>query len=209
MVGEDDRLYPPSVARLIAELGKLPGIGKRSAERLAFHLLANPRAEAMALALAIRDAKRNLRACGRCFNVAEGELCGVCSDLSRDQGILCVVELPRDVIFLEKTGAFRGLYHVLQGRLSPLDGIGPERLRVTELVRRVREAAAGGVPFREVVLGTNPTAEGDVTATYVANELKAVGARVTRLARGLSSGIDLESAAPSSLGFAFEGRREA
>ena len=202
--------YPPSVATLIDEFAKLPGIGKRSAERLAFHTLSTPRDSAMALALAIRDARRNLRACSRCFHIAEGELCGVCSDGARDATQFCVVELPRDVIALEKADFYHGVYHVLQGRLSPAEGVGPDNLRVKELLARAREAEEAGNPVKEIVLATRPSAEGDATAEYLSGLLKekVPGVRVTRLARGLASGADLENAAPSSIIFAFQGRRQ-
>lgn len=212
----DEPFYPPSVKRLIEELGGLPGIGRRGAERLAFHILALPRAEAMRLAVAVRDVKNNLRACARCFNVAEGELCAVCANPRRDAALLCVVELPRDVIAMEKTGAYHGVYHVLQGRLAPADGVGPDRLRIAELRRRLTEAAAADSPVREVVLATNPTAEGDATAHFLAELLRGgdkdeAGGwpppRVTRLARGLSAGAELESVTPSVLHFALTGRQ--
>ncbi len=202
--------YPSSVETLIGEFAKLPGIGKRSAERLAFHTLSVPRDEAMALALAIRDARKNLRACPRCFHIAEGELCAVCSDPGRDRTQFCVVELPRDVIALEKADIYGGVYHVLQGRLSPAEGIGPDNLRIKELVGRLREAGEEGKPVREVILATRPSAEGDATAEYVSHLLREAfpAMTVTRLARGLATGADLENAAPSSLVFAFQGRRQ-
>ena len=202
--------YPPSVVRLIEEFAKLPGIGKRSAERLAFHTLSTPRDSAMALALAIRDARKNLRACSRCFNIAEGELCSICADDDRDATQVCVVELPRDAIALEKAEIYNGLYHILQGRLSPAEGVGPENLRVKELLGRLRAAEDGGAPVKEVILATRPSAEGDATAEYLSTLLreKTPSAKVTRLARGLASGADLENAAPSSIVFAFQGRRQ-
>jgi recombination protein RecR len=202
-------LYPPSVTRLIDEFAKLPGIGKRSAERLAFHCLSTPRDEAMALALAIRDARKNLRACTRCFHIAEGELCSVCSDSSREQTRICVVELPRDAIALEKADVYRGLYHVLQGRISPADGVGPDNIRVKELLSRLKAANDAGMPVEELILATRPSAEGDATAEYVSGLIRGEfpNVSVTRLARGLASGADLENAAPSSIIFAFQGRR--
>ncbi len=198
-------VYPPSVEKLIDEFAELPGIGKRTAERLAFHILSTPRESAMALALAIRDARRNLRACRRCFHIAEGELCGICADPRRDTGLLCVTELPRDVIALEKADIYRGVYHVLQGRLSPAEGVGPEAIRVKELLERL----GGGGEVKEVILATRPSAEGDATAEYLAGLLaeKAPDIRVTRLARGLASGADFENAAASSLAYAFQGRQ--
>ena len=203
-------LYPPSVVKLIDEFAKLPGIGKRSAERMAFHILSTPRDEAMALALSIRDARKNLRACRRCFHIAEGELCAVCSDSSRDPRQICVVELPRDAIALEKADVYRGVYHVLQGRLSPAEGVGPDNIRVKELWQRVREARDAGQPVTEIILATRPSAEGDATAEYLSGLLRenAPELKTTRLARGLASGADLENAAPSSIIFAFQGRRQ-
>ena len=203
----NSNMYPPSVVKLIGEFAKLPGIGKRSAERLAFHCLSTPRDEAMALALAIRDARKNLRACSRCFNIAEGELCAVCADSTRNQGQICVVELPRDAIALEKADVYRGVYHVLQGRLSPAEGVGPDNLRIKELLARIKDAGNGVV--KEVILATRPSAEGDTTAEYVSGLVRDSfsGVKTTRLARGLASGADLENAAPSSIVFAFQGRR--
>lgn len=199
--------YPPSIVTLIDEFAKLPGIGKRSAERLAFHILSTPRDSALALAIAIRDARKNLRACSRCYHIAESELCSICSDSERDTTQMCVVELPRDVIALEKADFYRGVYHVLQGRLSPSEGVGPDTIRVRELFTRLRDADK---PVREVILATKPTAEGDATAEYLSGAIREAfpGLKVTRLARGLASGADLENAAPSSLVFAFQGRRE-
>ena len=199
--------YPPSVARLVEEFSRLPGIGRRTAERLAFHCLSVPKDEAMALALAIRDARSGLRACSRCFHVAEGELCQVCSDPDRDTGKICVVELPRDAIAMEKADFYRGVYHVLQGRLSPAGGIGPDSLRIKELYGRL---GGGGKPAEEVILATRPNAEGDATAEYLAGELRSrfPELRITRLARGLASGTEFEAVAPSSIMFAFQGRRE-
>ena len=203
-----DLFYPPSVVKLIEEFAKLPGIGKRSAERLAFHSLSTPREEAMALALAIRDARKNLRACLRCFNIAEGELCAVCADPGRDQSAICVVELPRDAIALEKAGVYNGLYHILQGRISPGSGSGPDDIRIAELKERIGKAETEGTRVSEVILATRPSAEGDVTAEYLAGVLKGLGVRISRLARGLATGADLENAAPSSIIYAFQGRRE-
>lgn len=201
-------LFPPSVVKLVDEFAKLPGIGKRSAERLAFHCLATPRDEAMALALAIRDARKNLRACSRCFNIAEGELCAVCTDPNRDQSQMCVVELPRDAIALEKADIYRGLYHVLQGRISPASGVGPDNLRVRELLHRLEQAKKADQPVGEIILATRPNAEGDATAEYLQEILKQYRVKTTRLARGLATGADLENAAPSSIIFAFQGRRQ-
>lgn len=202
--------YPKTVEHLIEEFAKLPGIGKRSAERLAFHTLSTPRDEAMALALAIRDARKNLRACSRCFHIAEGELCAVCADPDRDTAQFCVVELPRDALALEKADIYSGVYHILQGRLAPADGVGPDNLRVKELMARLQGAAGSDKPVREIILATRPSAEGDATAEYLSQLIrgKCPDIKVTRLARGLASGADLENAAPSSLVFAFQGRRQ-
>lgn len=193
--------YPPSLAKLVEAFSRLPGVGRRSAERMAFHFLKCPKEEAMDLALAIRDLRRNLRSCTRCYNIAEEELCAICSNPAREQETLCVVEMPRDVIALEKTGVYRGLYHVLLGRLAPTEGVEPEHLKIAELMQRVREGE-----FREVILATNPTAEGDVTATFLASELKPLDVRVTRLARGLSAGSEIEFATEASLQNALDGR---
>jgi len=199
--------YPPSIAALIEEFAGLPGIGRRSAERIAYHVLAAPRDEAMRLAFAIRDAKKNIRACTRCFHVTETALCAFCADPTRDAGTVCVVELPRDLIAFEKAGGYRGVYHVLQGRLAPADGIGPEQLRVHELRMRINSASDSGAPIREIILAMNPTADGDATAAYLATELAGTGPVVTRLARGLASGTEIESTSPSSLRMALEGRK--
>jgi len=199
--------YPPSVRRLIEHFARLPGIGKRSAERMAYHVLTSSREEAMDLAFAIRDVKKNIRACSRCFHVAEEDLCAICQDAGRDHGVLCVVELPRDIIALEKTGAYRGVYHVLQGHLSPADGVGPESLRIEELQARLAVGEGGDAPVREIILAMNPSTEGDATASFLGDMLKERGIRISRLARGLASGTDLESTTPSSLQFALEGRQ--
>jgi recombination protein RecR len=192
-----------SVARLIEELAKLPGIGKKSAERLAYHILRQHEAEALALAEAIRKVKQNVRYCKTCFNLAEEENCTICRDTSRDPALLCVVEQPRDLIALEQTGIYRGVYHVLLGRIAPLDGIGPEQLTIEALVHRVREGS-----FREVIMATNPTVEGDGTSLYISNLLGGTGVRITRLARGITSGSVLEFANKEILTDAISGRQE-
>ena len=156
-----------SVTRLINEFAKLPGIGKKSAERLAYHVLRIHRNEALALADAIRNVKENVRYCRKCYNLAEGEECAICRDPSRQQDVLCVVEQPRDLMALEQSGVYRGLYHVLLGRIAPLEGIGPDQLTIDALVRRVREGA-----FKEVIMATNPTVEGDGTALHISNLLE-------------------------------------
>jgi len=190
------------LARLIEQLRKLPGIGPRSAERIAFHLLKLDRDEALALADAIRAVKEDLRACRECFNLAENELCHICSDHRRDRSQIVVVEQPKDVLSLEATGLVSGVYHVLMGHIAPLEGVGPEDLTIAALIERARR---GGV--REVVLATNPTAEGDATALHIANLLAGTGVTVTRLARGLAPGSHLEYANRAMLEEAFRGRQ--
>lgn len=176
-----------SVARVIDELAKLPGIGRKSAERLAYHLLRVHQSEALALADAIRDVRQNVRYCSICFNLSEGDRCAICSDPKRDQTVLCVVEQPRDVMALEQAGTFRGLYHVLLGRIAPLDGIGPDQLTIEPLVERIRTG-----DFHEVVMATNPTVEGDGTALHISNLLADYPIELTRLARGITTGSILE-----------------
>lgn len=192
-----------SVARVIEEFAKLPGIGKKSAERLAYHILRVHQAEALALADAIRDVRENVRYCRTCFNLSEGEVCSICTDVKRDQTLLCVVEQPRDLMSLEQSGAFRGLYHVLLGRIAPLDGIGPDQLTVEPLVERVR-----GGDFQEVIMATNPTVEGDGTALYISNLLADFPARLTRLARGVTTGSILEYTNKEVLADAMTGRQK-
>lgn len=203
------RAYPETVRRLLDEFARLPGIGRRSAERLAFHILKASNDDAMALAKAIEDVKHSVRYCSICFNFSDGERCAICNDDSRDRSTILVVEQPRDLIAIEQTGMYRGVYHVLLGRLAPLEGIGPETLTVDALVTRIRkpEHNCAGVPVREVVLGLNPSFEGDGTALYLADRLADTGVRITRLARGLSSGRDLEYATKAALSDAIEGRR--
>jgi recombination protein RecR len=192
----------PSVDNLVAQLTRLPGIGSRTAQRLAFHLLSTQKEEALALAAAITEVKERVRFCRECGNLTEEELCGICLDPRRDRTVVCVVEQPVDVISLERTHEYRGLYHVLGGSLSPLDGVEPEHLRIDELLQRV---AAGEV--QEVVLATNPNMTGEATAAYVADRLRD-RATVTRLASGLPVGGDLEYADEVTLGRALAGRRE-
>ncbi len=194
---------PPPLERLIAELGRLPGIGRKTAQRLAYHLLRAPREEAAALAAALVELHDRLRSCTVCFNVAEGELCPICSDPRRERSIVCVVEEPANLSALERSGVFRGLYHVLGGALSPLKDIGPDDLRIRELIERTR-----GEGFGEVVLATNPNVEGEATAVYLSRLLKPLGVAVTRLAQGLPAGADLEFTDDLTLARAFEGRRE-
>ncbi len=194
--------YTPPVQSLIDELGRLPGIGPKSAQRIAFHLLKVPAEDAERLAHAISDAKARVRFCERCFNVAEGELCPICSDDPRDSSIVCVVEEARDIVAIETTGEVRGRYHVLLGAMSPLEGIGPEQLKIRELVARIEPEG-----IEEVILCTNPNTEGEVTAMYLARLLKPIGLTVTRIASGLPVGGDLEYADELTLGRALEGRR--
>ncbi len=194
--------YAPAVQALIDEFGKLPGIGPKSAQRIAFHLLKLPADDANRLARAITEAKARIHFCERCFNVAEGPLCSICADDRRDPHVLCVVEEPKDVVAVEKTGEFKGRYHVLLGALNPIEGIGPDRLKVRELVARLAPE-----DVQEVILCTNPNIEGEATAMYLAKLLTPLGVTVTRIASGLPVGGDLEYADELTLGRALEGRR--
>jgi recombination protein RecR len=191
-----------AIASLMHELGKLPGIGPKTAERLTHHLLAAGRAEVLALADALRAIKDNIRRCQQCCNPTEGDLCELCIDPRRDASLVCVVEQPRDLAALERAASYRGLYHVLHGRIAPLDNVGPEQLTIDRLLARVRR---GGV--QEVIMATNPTLEGDGTALYLSSLLAPLGVRITRLARGLPSGSVLEFANSQMLADALEGRR--
>lgn len=191
-----------SVVTLVDEFAKLPGIGKKSAERLTYYILRIHRNEAMALADAIRNVKDNVQYCRRCYNLAEADECVICRDRSRQTGVLCVVEQPRDLMALEQSGVYRGLYHVLLGRIAPLEGIGPEQLTIDALVRRVREEG-----FTEVIMATNPTVEGDGTALHVSNLLGDIPVRITRLARGITTGSVLEFANKEILADAMTGRQ--
>jgi recombination protein RecR len=196
--------YAAAVDRLIAALGNLPGIGAKSAERLAHHLLKCPAGEAMELAEAIRAAKQQIRHCQTCFHLTESDqpLCTICRDPRRDQSVVCVVEESRDLMALEKAGAFHGVYHVLLGRLSPLSGIGPEQLTIDALAARVESGAV-----HELIMATNPNLEGDGTALWIANRLGGPSLRITRLARGLASGSTLEFANRDMLSDALSGRQ--
>lgn len=196
-------VYEGSVQTLIDELGRLPGVGPKSAQRIAYYLLKVAPEDANRLAHAITDAKARVRWCKRCFNMAEGELCSFCRDDRRDPTVVCVVEEPRDIVAVERTREFNGRYHVLQGAISGIDGIGPEQLRIRELLQR---AADEGI--EEVIIATNPNIEGDATALYLARQLKPLGLRVTRLASGLPAGGDLEYADEVTLGRALGFRRE-
>ncbi len=196
-------MYAAPVQDLIDELGRLPGVGPKSAQRIAFYLLKLPRDDALRLATAIVEVKDRVSFCRRCFNVSEGEECELCGDPRRDPTVLCVVEEPRDIVAVEKTQEFRGRYHVLQGAISPIEGVGPEQLRVRELLARLEPEGV-----LEVILCTNPNIEGEATAMYLARLLKPLGLRVTRIASGLPVGGDLEYADELTLGRALEGRRD-
>jgi recombination protein RecR len=196
------------VARLIEALARLPGIGPKTAQRLTYHLLRAPEGEARSLAAALVAVRDEVVFCDRCFNISDAPLCPICRDPARDASRLCIVEEPLDVLAIERTGAFRGGYHVLHGAISPIDGIGPERLRIRELFARVDAARDAGEQLDEVVLATNPTLEGEATAMYLAERLEASVGRVTRIARGLPVGGDLEYADEVTLIRAFQGRRE-
>ncbi|MEA2842980.1 MAG: recombination protein RecR [Actinomycetota bacterium] len=195
-------MYAVSVQKLIDELGRLPGVGPKSAQRIAFHLLKLPKEDAVRLADAIVEAKDRVSFCRRCFNVTEGTECGICLDARRDSTTLCVVEEPRDVVAVEKTSEFRGRYHVLQGAINPLEGVGPDQIRVRELLARLEPEG-----IVEVILCTNPNIEGEATAMYLARLLRPLGVKTTRIASGLPVGGDLEYADELTLGRALEGRR--
>ena len=196
-------LLTESVSRLIDEMAKLPGIGRKSAERIAYHILRVQKNEALGLADAIRNVKENVRYCRVCYNLAETEECVICLDPSRDQRLLCVVEQPRDLMALEQAGAYKGLYHVLLGRIAPLEGIGPDQLTIGPLVERLRSGH-----FTEVIMGTNPTLEGDGTALFIANQLEGLPMTITRLARGITTGSVLEFANKEILSDALSGRQK-
>lgn len=196
-------MLPRSVQRLIDEFARLPGIGPKSASRLTFYLLRGSDNQALDLAVALQELKERTRLCSVCFNITEDDPCPICSDGARDAGLLCVVEEPLDVLAIERARAYNGRYHVLHGAISPVEGIGPEELRVAELAQRV---AAGD--FREIILATNPTLEGESTALYLQRRLAGQKVRITRLARGLPVGGDLEYTDEITLGRAFEGRQD-
>lgn len=199
---EQSLLVEP-VARLIEEFGRLPGIGPKTASRLTFFLLRADPEQARALAKAIQEVKDRVRLCTRCFNITTGDLCPICLDTTRDERIICVVEEPLDALAIQRTGVYRGLFHVLHGHIAPLEGVYRENLKIDELVARVRSE-----PIDEVIIATNPNTEGEATAYLILRDLAPLGVRVTRLARGLPTGGDLEWADADTLGSALEGRRE-
>jgi recombination protein RecR len=196
-------MYAGPVQDLIDELGRLPGVGPKSAQRIAYHLLKLPTEDALRLARSISEAKARITFCRRCFNISEAEECALCADTDRDPTVVCVVEEPRDIVAVEKTHEYRGRYHVLQGAISPIEGVGPEQLRVKELLTRI-----DAEDITEVIVCTNPNIEGEATAMYLARLLKPLGVKVTRIASGLPVGGDLEYADELTLGRALEGRRE-
>ena len=195
------------VARLIEAFARLPGIGPKTASRLTFHLLRAPDTEARALAAALIAVREQVVFCERCFNISDRPVCSICDDPRRETTKLCVVEEPLDVLALERTGEFKGLYHVLHGAISPIDGVGPDRLKIRQLLDRAEEAAQSGERFEEVVIATNPTLEGEATAMYLAERLEPLVGIVTRIARGLPVGGDLEYADEGTLIRALQGRR--
>jgi recombination protein RecR len=198
------------VDRLIAEFAALPGIGRRSAERLAFYILKSDEPTALSLAQAVIDVKKTVRHCDVCYNLSDSSMCDICRDQNRDRTLVLVVEQPKDLIALEQTGMYRGLYHVLMGRLSPLEGIGPDELTIPRLMERLAhpEANPGGVAVCEVILGLNPTIEGDGTGLYLSEQLRERGIKVSRLARGLPTGSQLEYANKAVLADAIQGRQK-
>ncbi len=195
--------YASSMKNLIEAFKLLPGIGPKSAQRLAFHILAVPESEVVELTSAILDAKKNIKNCSNCFNISDKDPCEICSDKQRDQSMICVVEEPKDLIAIERSHSFKGLYHVLGGAVSPLDGIGPDSLRIKELIERIKVSNA-----TEIVLAMNPTTEGEVTATYLTGLIIPLGVRVTRIAYGLPIGGDLDYVDEATLSKSLEGRRE-
>ena len=195
--------YPRPLARLIEELEKLPSVGPKTAQRLALHVLGASQEAAAALADAILRVKESIRCCGVCFNFTDSDVCSICTDIQRDERMLCVVSDTRDLLAMERAGGFHGRYHVLQGLISPMDGVGPDSLRIAELLDRVR-----GGKVAEVILATNPTVEGDATATYIAGLVKPLGTKVSRIALGLPVGGDLDYADDVTITRSLEGRRE-
>jgi recombination protein RecR len=199
-------MFASPIARLVQQLGKLPGIGEKTAARLAFHILRAAPEDAAALAAAIAEVKQKIRFCSVCCDLTESDPCAVCGDARRDAGVVCVVAQPQDVVAIERTGGYRGRYHVLHGVLSPLDGIGPDDLRVTELVARC--GPGGDQAIREAILATSPSVEGEATAVYLAKLLRPLGVRATRIATGVPIGGELEYADQVTLARAIDGRRE-
>jgi recombination protein RecR len=199
-------MFASPIARLVQQLGKLPGIGEKTAARLAFHILRASPEDAAALAAAIAEVKQKIRFCSACCDLTETDPCAVCGDARRDAGVVCVVAQPQDVVAIERTGGYRGRYHVLHGVLSPLDGIGPDDLRITELVARC--GPAGDQAIREAILATSPSVEGEATAVYLAKLLRPLGVRATRIATGVPIGGELEYADQVTLARAIDGRRE-
>jgi recombination protein RecR len=195
--------YTPAVEDLIAKLSQLPGIGKKTAARLVFHILQSSQEDAQALVQSILRLKDRIGLCRVCFNIAEGDMCQICRNSQRDHSLLCVVEAPSDLMAIESTGIFKGLYHVLHGAIAPLDGIGPQELKIAELLGRLKQ---GGV--REVIIATNPTIEGDATALYLAKVIKPLGITVTRIAQGVPAGGDIEYVDIKTMSRSLEGRRE-
>jgi len=195
--------FSPSFARLVTELAKFPGVGKKTATRLAFFILRQPTSESTALASAILDLKEKIRFCSRCFHITEADPCDLCTDTGRDDSLLCVVEEPQDVLAIERSHSFRGRYHVLHGALSPLDGVGPDELKISELLQRLQ-----GGTVQEVVVATNFTVEGEATALYLARQIRPLGVRVTRLAHGIPMGSDLEFVDEATVNQAIAGRRD-
>jgi recombination protein RecR len=202
-----NQTLPPSVTRLIDALTVLPGIGPKSASRLAYFLLRQPTETSLALADALRELKARTKLCSVCFNITEVDPCSVCSDTSRDFGVICVVEEPLDVTAIERSKVYKGLYQVLHGVVSPINGVGPDDLKINELITRIRKSELAGQPVREVILATNPTVEGEMTAAYIQRRLGDFKLKVTRLARGLPVGGDLEYADEVTLSRALEGRQ--
>jgi recombination protein RecR len=196
-------VYAGPVQDLIDQLGRLPGVGPKSAQRIAFYLLKVSKEDAVRLAHSITEVKDRVRFCALCFNISEGDQCDICGDPRREATVVCVVEEPRDLVAVEKTGEFKGRYHVLQGAISPIEGVGPEQLRIRELLERI-----GSEGIEEVILCTNPNLEGEATALYLGRLLKPMGLKVTRIASGLPVGGDLEYADELTLGRALEGRRD-
>ena len=203
-----NRTLPPSVVRLIDAFAQLPGIGPKSASRLAYYLLRAPAETSLTLADALRDLKALTKLCSVCLNITERDPCEICSDPARDQSLICVVEEPLDVVAIERSRGFLGVYHVLHGVISPMNGVGPDDLRLKELLTRIDTSASAGNPVREVILATNPTLEGENTASFIQRKLAGSGVRVTRLARGLPVGGDLEYADEITLSRALEGRQQ-